>query len=951
MKQFFISIVLMFSLCTIVYGTDYYVSATGNDGANGLSEGTAWQSISKVNTASSSFVDGDRILFKRGDTFKGTINLKASGTSAKPITIGAYGTGERPVITGFTQVSSWVSDGGGIYSKVLTSDSQVQIVTMDGVSVPMGHYPNTGYLDYEDGSSTEITDNTLPSSPSWTGAEAVIRKINWVLDRNTITSHSGHTLSFDERPGTWVSGSYGYFLQNDVKCLDDLGDWCFRGGKLSMYFGANNPETYQINATTTDNLLVISGRNYITVRDLIFQGANYDAVKVENSSNHATIKNCDIHFNGHEAISVSVNSNNFTADSNDINHSGHSAIVLYHEPTNCIITNNTIQNTAAILGTNYTWGGVGIDITGSGHLIQYNRIINTAYDGMNVQGGNTKIDKNLIDTFCMHWDDGGGVYCAGIWPGIEITNNIILNGIGNNQSTSVYNQLQAEGIYLDQPSTNILLDGNTIANCVHDGIKLHEAQYNTITNNTSYNNNYQLEFTGSGEQPDYPINFNIINNNIFFARTSDQFVLSYLTSSGNADEGVHPGTSNNNYFARPIDDPGNKSFSLYQEGTDTWPGTPYSLASWRSISGQDANSKQSPITVSNVSKIRLEYNDTKSDKVVVLGAGYMDVKGIKYPGVITLAPFTSSVLMVDPSPEDVLVYVNSVVENVAPGILNLNFNLALANIIPAVTAFDVKVNSASVVVNSVSISGNVVKLSLANPVVYGDVVTVDYVKPGSNPLQTGTGGTVDNFSGSVENNVLQVSVLGFQNASVESAAPSLIILTYDQNLANIVPAASAFTVMVNSVQRTVSLVSISGATVRLTLQSPIIHGDVVTISYNKPVSNKLQSLSGAEAPNLSAQAVVNNVVSGIEDAHSMDVKIFPNPATGNLNITLAGTSQQKLSFLRIIDSSGKSALELQILPGQKELQIPINLKKGFYLLNFESDNHGTLDSYKLIINE
>jgi len=70
----------------------YYVNATaGNDSANGLTPGTAWASLAKVNAHS--FVPGDTILFNGGQTFAGGLALSTSGTSGLPISFGSYGTG------------------------------------------------------------------------------------------------------------------------------------------------------------------------------------------------------------------------------------------------------------------------------------------------------------------------------------------------------------------------------------------------------------------------------------------------------------------------------------------------------------------------------------------------------------------------------------------------------------------------------------------------------------------------------------------------------------------------------------------------------------------------------------------------------------------------------------------------------------------------------------------
>src|SRR5919107_499335 len=66
----------------------FYVSAWGSDNNNGTSPATPWQSIAKV--SATTFLAGDAILFKGGETFSGGIVLGQSGTSINRITIGSY---------------------------------------------------------------------------------------------------------------------------------------------------------------------------------------------------------------------------------------------------------------------------------------------------------------------------------------------------------------------------------------------------------------------------------------------------------------------------------------------------------------------------------------------------------------------------------------------------------------------------------------------------------------------------------------------------------------------------------------------------------------------------------------------------------------------------------------------------------------------------------------------
>jgi hypothetical protein len=66
--------------------------------------------MGKVN--GETFLPGDKILFKRGETWTGTtLAVTWSGTSNKPITFGAYGNGDRPVIDGNDTVNCLLMQG------------------------------------------------------------------------------------------------------------------------------------------------------------------------------------------------------------------------------------------------------------------------------------------------------------------------------------------------------------------------------------------------------------------------------------------------------------------------------------------------------------------------------------------------------------------------------------------------------------------------------------------------------------------------------------------------------------------------------------------------------------------------------------------------------------------------------------------------------------------------
>ena len=91
------------------------MAVTGGSDSNDGTAGNPWLTISKVN--SYTYTPGDQILFNRGDTWREQLTVPSSGDGSTgaghgPITIGAYGSGVKPIIsgadvvTGFTQYTS-----------------------------------------------------------------------------------------------------------------------------------------------------------------------------------------------------------------------------------------------------------------------------------------------------------------------------------------------------------------------------------------------------------------------------------------------------------------------------------------------------------------------------------------------------------------------------------------------------------------------------------------------------------------------------------------------------------------------------------------------------------------------------------------------------------------------------------------------------------------------------
>jgi hypothetical protein len=133
-KHFFSLAALLFVAASLIMNkagaTNYYISAKGNDGANGLTPSTSWLSIKKINNTE--FSPGDSILFKRGDAWREGEALYglSDGTDGHPVVFGAYGKGAKPLI-----LASKIISASGFWTKssdyIWKTTSKVNITTRD----------------------------------------------------------------------------------------------------------------------------------------------------------------------------------------------------------------------------------------------------------------------------------------------------------------------------------------------------------------------------------------------------------------------------------------------------------------------------------------------------------------------------------------------------------------------------------------------------------------------------------------------------------------------------------------------------------------------------------------------------------------------------------------------------------------------------------------------------
>jgi hypothetical protein len=648
------------------YATVYYVSNTGNDANSGITSTQAWKSISKVNRVF--FKPGDQILFKRGDIWNGTINVRYSGKSNNPITFGAWGDGQNPKISGLTTVTEWTNEGNGIYSKSVAVESNPEIVTINEVQYAMGRTPNSDrynpsvndyyHIDTYAGTNS-FTDNECNSAvTNWKGAEIIVRGSNYIQwGRFPITNHSGNILTFSN-PNNYTNGiGFGYFIQNDLRTLDQFGEWYYGGGKLYMYFGLVSPSNFSVKVSTLNILFDINTQDFITIKDLHLEGANTNAIRTNTAAEayNLTVENCYFDYNtigiyGHIAPEMTINNCTFMRSSR-------MAILQTWYSDGTYFGHNKIDSTGLVIGLGLTTGsgvtnfyhgmGVLIDYSKKKYskkstIIEHNIVKNSGYSGIVFSGDGSIVRNNYVDSYCLIQSDGGGIYHGGNNDtNILIGNNIVLNGIINtdavgmpagNTHGSQYN------IYLDYYSTGgIIIKNNTVAYTEGIGLMVHGSQNVTITNNVIYDCNVGIKFqelNGYGS----PSRNITMNNNIVVAKNINDVCVWSRSITNDFNQ---YGAINNNFYAKTNDD--TNSFATL---INTWDETYRNFSNWKSFTKLDASSTFINIKQKEGEKEKLFYNNTNQTIWFSVGKStFRNVTGEIIANSFSLEPFSSKIII------------------------------------------------------------------------------------------------------------------------------------------------------------------------------------------------------------------------------------------------------------------------------------------------------------------
>ncbi len=200
----------------------YIDAVNGKDANDGKTQATAWKTLSKVNSSISTFLPGLHILFKRGQSWTGTLGGKhnPSGIENERIVYGAYGklTDARPKLDNNVYTASYymVRDLQAgrftvtkyhhtiFYNNICFGGYNNGIMTLGGSH----HNTIIGNLVYD-------VDNNDPISVHGSG-NLFTKSHHWVID-NVVVGNDGMEDGIDLAMGNYIAS--GEPLEGDVKIV------------------------------------------------------------------------------------------------------------------------------------------------------------------------------------------------------------------------------------------------------------------------------------------------------------------------------------------------------------------------------------------------------------------------------------------------------------------------------------------------------------------------------------------------------------------------------------------------------------------------------------------------------------------------------------------------------------------------------------------------------------
>lgn len=528
--------------------TNFYIGKNGNDANNGLSPAQAWKTPAPL--AVVSFSPGDSVLFERGGVYRGYFTINQSGSASAPIVISAYGSGNKPVISGSELLQNWNLHTGNIYKSSFSK--RPSNIYVNGKLMQRARFPNSGWLRVGEAIGNDSFKDSTLQNPSgyWVGADVVLRVYSSGISRRKVSGFSNQTFTFAQAFNSPPTKDYGYCIENKFSELDQPGEWFCDTLTSTVYLifpsGIAPANAVVEGSVENEGIRVEWKRTYVTIQNVEFAHQLKNAIFL-NNNRFVKVQNNSFSDLGEYGITAWSGAFNRIGN-NDFRNTYHGAIVYFGDSS--LIEKNTIQKSGVFFGLgNNSYITPAMSIGGVRNVTQFNTVDSAGAAAMVQYGYADTVRFNYFINSCA-LSNYNSAFQVGEDSLHWVSGNIIDNTNGNMETLPPNSSLYCYGMYLGRNVGLNFFHNNTIANSTGSAIRLNSSKGNVFSGNTMYNNYEQMRCDDASEPAfiaDYQNNF---QNNILFAMRSDQDVFYEVTynNTGTPSKFLN---SNQNYLFNP----------------------------------------------------------------------------------------------------------------------------------------------------------------------------------------------------------------------------------------------------------------------------------------------------------------------------------------------------------------------------------------------------------------
>lgn len=503
-----------------------------------------WKSLARLTRAN--LQPGDRVVLACGSVWHETLLLAQSGDAGKPIliTAPAEGCSDAPVIDGSVDIPAvaWKALGAPHVYQAVMPQAPLQLHSASTAWLP-AHYPNAGHDSANPQSlyllmtgpgdtlqqggrprSINLSMGAAAETPAGADAVAHIRTNSWALETRSVSATQAGKLIFDT-PTTYPAlAGWGYFLTGEAWMVDSPGEWHHtpRTQQLTAFWPGNGAPAESIQATVLPIGVDLRGRAYITLVGIAIRRVGI-GLQLERTR-QVELRQVTVDDTAGVGAAASA-SNNLSIESSRFTRTGLDAIQGVggngQEAEGMAVRYCNIRESGVRMVNNVNTAlpvrSYAAVYAGPKAVIEGNTLRYTGYIGIRFMR-DSRIEGNLVEDSCLVLNDCGAIYTWGSAPNnSQVLRNIVRRAHGNLDGTAVGTQTAAQGIYLDDNTTGVLVAENTVTEADH-GIQVHIAQRNILRNNVLFNNRRSQLWMQADSNAKYPagdVADNAVTGNLF----------------------------------------------------------------------------------------------------------------------------------------------------------------------------------------------------------------------------------------------------------------------------------------------------------------------------------------------------------------------------------------------------------------------------------------------------